>query len=91
LSDVALSASTFSRQIDQVEDAVNKINSCNVRASKFCDEQFQALDNVLESRSRKRPRQSQDFRTIFNADRFRESTLDGEQTRDVLRTLSRLK
>lgn len=91
LSDVALSASTFPRQIDQVEDVADKINSCNIRASKFCDEQFQALDNVLEFRSRKRPRQSQDFRTIFNADRFRESTLDGEQTRDVLRTLSRLK
>lgn len=91
LGDVALSASTFPRQIDQVEDVVDKINSCNIRASKFCDDQFQALDNVLEARSRKRPRQSQDFRTIFNADRFRESTLDGEQTRDVLRTLSRLK
>ncbi|KAG5356942.1 Kinetochore protein [Yarrowia sp. C11] len=91
LSDVALTASTFPRQIDQVEDAVDKINSCNKRASKFCDEQFDALDNVLEARSRKRPRQSQDFKTIFNADRFRESTLAGEQTRDVLRTLSRLK
>lgn len=91
LSDIALSASTFPRHIDQVEDVVDKIDSCNIRASKFCDEQFQALDHVLESRSRKRPRQSQDFRTIFNADRIRETTLDGEQTRDVLRTLSRLK
>ena len=30
LGDVALSASTFPRQIDQVEDVVDKINSCNV-------------------------------------------------------------
>lgn len=90
LSEVAISYSSFPRQIDQVEDAVDKMNSVNKRAARFCDRQFEALGNVLDSRQRKRPRQSQDFRTIFNAtDRVTE-TLNSEQTRDVLRTLSRL-